>query len=152
VISVRKLLRLETAGAVALLLAAPLTAVQAQVVVTGAWARASLPHQDDAAVYLSLTSKGGDTLTGAASPEADMAMLHKTTEGGGGMSGMADVDSVALPAGKTVSFSPGTMHIMLMGLKHPLKPGGTVSLSLNFTHAGSKMITVPVKPVTASGP
>ena len=45
-----------------------------------------------------------------------------------GMSGMAamvmkPVSAVAVPAGGTVQLKPGSYHIMLIGLAHPLKAG-----------------------------
>jgi copper(I)-binding protein len=126
-------------------------AARAQVVVAGAWARATAPHQDTGVVYLSLTAPHGDTLTDISTPDAGMGMLHRTTHQGG-MSGMADVESLALPPGRTVTFSPGALHIMLMELKHPLVAGSAVSLNLTFAHAGVVHVQVPVQPIGASGP
>jgi copper(I)-binding protein len=126
-------------------------AVHAQIVVAGAWARATAPHQDTGVVYLSLTAPGGDTLTAIDTPDADMGMLHRTTHQGG-MSRMADVDSLKLPPGTTVALAPGALHIMLMGLKHPLVAGSAVALDLTFTHAGVVHVRVPVQPIGASGP
>ena len=123
----------------------------APVDVTGAWARATLPHQDEGAAYLTLRSATGDTLTGIDTPEAGMAMLHQTTVSGG-MSSMSDVESVTLPAGQAVSLAPNGTHIMLMDLKHPLKSGDTLHLTLSFAHAGRQDVTVPVRPVGATGP
>jgi copper(I)-binding protein len=88
-------------------------AIAAPVSVTCAWARASLPHQDATAAYMTLNSAAGDTLNGAESGAAGMVMLHQTTTTGG-MSDMSDMDSLVLPAGKSVSFAPGGMHIMVI--------------------------------------
>jgi copper(I)-binding protein len=123
----------------------------APVEVSGAWARATLPHQNEGVAYLTLRSAGGDTLTGVDSPQAGMAMLHQTTQAGG-MSSMSDVDSVALPPGQAVALAPGGTHIMLMDLKQPLKPGDTLHLTLSFAHGGKQDVAVPVRPVGASGP
>jgi periplasmic copper chaperone A len=131
----------------ALALAAP---PPPQVVVTGAWARATLPHQDTGVVYMILRSATPNLLAGVSSQEAGMAMLHKDTQEGG-MEGMADMDSVTLPANQPVVFAPHGMHIMLMDLKHKLKPGDTVHLHLQLAH-GTQDIDVPVRPVGATGP
>jgi copper(I)-binding protein len=131
-----------------------LTAVawaQAPVSVSGAWARASAPGQTDGAVYLSLYSAAGDTLTGADTPAADMAMLHSTTSKGG-MSGMQDMDSLPLPPGKMVTLAPHGMHLMLMGLKKPLKAGQSVDVDLTFAKSGKMHLSVPVQPLSAAGP
>jgi copper(I)-binding protein len=51
-----------------------------------------------------------------------------------------------------VALAPGALHIMLMGLKHPLVAGSAVALDLTFTHAGVVHVRVPVQPIGASGP
>ena len=121
------------------------------VQVTGAWARATAPGQDAGAAYLTLSAAAADRLVAVSSPDAQMAMLHQTTHGGG-MSGMADMDGVDLPAHATVHLAPGGTHVMLTGLRHALAAGGTVALDLTFAHAGVVHVRVPVQPITAAGP
>jgi copper(I)-binding protein len=121
------------------------------VSVSGAWARATAPGQTDGVAYMVLESAAGDRLTGAASPGADMAMLHSTTQQGG-MSGMQDMDGLDLPAGQNVALAPHGLHLMLMGLKHPLKAGDKLELELDFAKAGKVHVSVPVQPLAASGP
>jgi copper(I)-binding protein len=132
-------------------LALTATAHAAPVEVTAAWARATLPHQNESAAYLTLRSATPDTLTGIDTQQAGMAMLHQTTRSGG-MSSMSDLDSLSLPAGQPVTLAPNGTHIMLMDLKAPLKPGQTLHLTLNFAHAGKQNVDVPVRPVGATGP
>jgi len=139
-------------AAVALLLAAGVVLPAAAAVqVSGAWARATAPGQDEGAVYLSMTSPAADRLTGVSSPDAGMAMLHITTQTGG-MSGMQDMDGVSLPPGKTVTFAPHGMHIMLMDLKHPLTAGSVIGVDLTFQKAGTVHAQVKVEKITATGP
>ncbi len=121
------------------------------VAVSGGWARATLPHQDEAAAYLTLRSPGGDTLTAIDSPDAGMVMLHQSTQRNG-VASMQDMDSLALPAGQPVALAPGGTHLMLMDMKHGLKAGETLRLSLHFTKAGTVSVAVPVLPVGATGP
>jgi copper(I)-binding protein len=123
----------------------------APVVVSGAWARATLPGHDDGVVYMTLRSPAGDSLMGAETGQAQMAMLHQSTSAGG-MAGMTDVDSVPLPMGKAVTLAPNGLHIMLMGLKHRLKAGDTLHLTLHFARAADQTVDVPVRPVAAVGP
>ena len=132
-----------------LCLASP--ALAAPVVVTSAWARATLPHQDEGAAYLTLQSKSGDTLSDVSSPEAGMVMLHETAQKGG-MSNMVDVDHLYLPAGQSVALAPGGTHLMLMDLKHPLQAGDTLHFALHFEKAGTQNVTVKVLGVHAIGP
>ncbi len=123
----------------------------APVEVSGAWARATAPGQTDGVVYMVLKSGVDDRLMGATSAEAKMAMLHSTTQDGG-MSGMADVDGVDLPAHKDVALAPHGLHLMLMGLKHPLVAGEKLKLELDFSKAGKMQVMVPVLPLGTAGP
>jgi copper(I)-binding protein len=142
-------LRHLVVGAAVMLASA--TAQAAAVNVTGAWARATAPGQTDGVAYMVLHSDTDDRLTGAESPDANMAMLHNTTQHGG-MSGMQDVDGLDLPAHTNVVLAPHGLHLMLMGLKHPLTAGGKLDLRLDFAKAGKQRVSVPVQPLGASGP
>lgn len=44
--------------------------------------------------------------------------------------GIAAFDVLDLPAGREIRLAPGGIHLMLAGLKHPLRAGGAVALSL----------------------
>ena len=44
------------------------------------------------------------------------------------------------------------MHLMLMGLKQPLKLGDQVPVTLTFEHAGAVTVSVPVGTAGAMGP
>jgi copper(I)-binding protein len=128
------------------------TAAQAApVTITAPWARATLPHQTESAAYLTLTSPTADTLTAIDTQDAGMAMLHQTTRTGT-TAAMSDLDSLPLPAGKPVALAPNGTHIMLMDLKHPLKPGQTLHLTLTFAHAGQQTVAIPVLPARSTGP
>jgi len=73
---------------------------------------------------------------------ADRAEIH-TMKHENGMMVMRQVDSLALPAGHAVSLGAGD-HIMLIGLKHPLKAGDSVPLQLTVETAGKRHETVKV--------
>ncbi|HTR17105.1 MAG TPA: copper chaperone PCu(A)C [Acetobacteraceae bacterium] len=121
-----------------------------QVQVERPWARATAPHQTDAAVYLTLRSPGGDRLIGVGSPMADHASLHETVKENG-VSRMRDVPGgIPLPAGQTVTLRPGGFHIMLIGLHHPLVAGQTVTLDLSFEKAGTVEVLAGVEKLGAN--
>jgi len=99
--------------------------------ISGAWSRATAPGQDAASVDMTITSKQAATLVGVSSPVAKTAELHSmTTEGG--MMRMREVKSIELPAGKPVNLGKSGYHLMLNGLKAPLKEGETVPLTLSI--------------------
>jgi copper(I)-binding protein len=122
-----------------------------QVTASNAWVRAPAPGQDSAAGYVALTSPTADALTGVDATGFGMAMLH-VSKTQNGISSMADLDSIRLPAGQTVTLKPGGFHIMLMDFKAPPKVGSTVRLTFHFMHAKDVSVAAPVKPVTARGP
>jgi copper(I)-binding protein len=61
--------------------------------------------------------------------------------GGGGNVTMHGSKLVVTP-GKTAILSPGGMHIMLEGLRQPLKEGDVFDLELTFKNGGT--VTTPV--------
>jgi copper(I)-binding protein len=65
---------------------------------------------------------------------------------------MRMVDSVQLDPHKSVTLHPGAMHIMLEGLKAPLRPGATFPLTLTFEKAPPQTVTVTVMKAGAEGP
>jgi len=99
--------------------------------IQNAWARATAPGQDAASVDLSITSKHAAVLTGVSSPAAKTAALHSMVMEGG-MMRMREVASIDLPPGKSVNLGKSGYHVMLVGLKAPLKEGDTVPLMLSI--------------------
>jgi copper(I)-binding protein len=79
-------------------------------------------------------------LASASSSACGMLMMHKSEEMNG-MGSMQDVSSVAVPAGGTVKFAPGGYHLMCMNPTAAIKPGGSVSVTLNFSD-GNKIDTL----------
>jgi periplasmic copper chaperone A len=64
---------------------------------------------------------------------------------------MRPVDSVALDPGKPVTFKPGGYHVMLTGLKSPLKAGDSLPLTFTFEHAQPITVSVQVEAAGAAG-
>jgi copper(I)-binding protein len=104
---------------------------------SGPQVRASLGASPNTAAYLTITNASDkpDTLLSAACDCAGMVMIHRS-EMKNGMSTMADADAVVVPPRGQAVLSPGGLHLMVMGLKHPLKAGGTQRFTLTFAHAG----------------
>lgn len=112
--------------------------------VENAWARATAPGQDAASVDLTITSKHAATLVGVSSPVAGSAELHSmVTEGG--MMKMREVKSIELPAGKHVNLGESGYHLMLNGLKAPLKAGDSVPLTLSIRAGKEGVVKVETR-------
>lgn len=121
----------------------------AQTTITGAWVRATVAPQQPAGGYLTLTSARGGKLVEVRSPSG-MAEMHEMAMDGNVMR-MRQVSAIELPAGKPVELKPGGLHLMLMGLKAPLKAGETVSFTLVVEGADGERETLAVKaPVKAA--
>ena len=142
-------------------LAAPLLAAlapacaradDATIKVEQPWARATPAMAKTGAVYLTVIDHGApDRLIGVSTPVASMAMIHESFVENG-VSKMRMLDGVALEPGKTVTLHPGAMHIMLEGLKQPLRVGATFPLTLTFQKAPPQTVTVTVMKIGAEGP
>lgn len=114
------------------------------VLAEGAWSRATAPGQDAAMVDMSITSKQAATLVGFSSPACKAAELHSMTHEGGVMK-MREVKEIALQAGQRVSLGESGYHLMLLGLKAPLKAGDALPLTLSVRLADKRIVKVEVK-------
>ena len=109
------------------------------------YARATAAGQASGGGYLKLENKGADDkLLSASADVAASVELHSMSMEGDVMR-MRQVDGVALPKGKTVELKPGALHIMLVGLKAPLKDGDKFPMQLRFEKAGEVTVTVNVE-------
>jgi copper(I)-binding protein len=110
-----------------------------------AWVRAVPPSSKMSAAYMVLHNNTGDDdhLVSAESDVAKAVELHNVRSKDGMME-MYQVKSIGIPAKGDRVLKPGSYHVMLIGLKKPLKVGDKVELTLNFMHAGAVKMTAPV--------
>lgn len=130
-------------AAVLLASAATLPAWAANVSVTDAWARATMPGQKVSAAYMQIQSDVDARLLGASSPAVPRVEMHEMKMDGD-MMRMREVKAIELPKGKTVSLEPGGYHIMLMNLAKPIAAGEVIPLVLTV-ESGGKQQTIEVK-------
>jgi copper(I)-binding protein len=112
------------------------------------YALPSLTGISNGAAYLRGIDNRGDQserLLSASSPIAARVELHRMTLDAGVMR-MREVAAIELPP-KTVTAlrHGGPYHLMLMGLKQPLKDGDRFDLTLNFERSGSQSVKVWVQ-------
>jgi len=117
--------------------------VWAEVTVTEAWVRATVPKQTATGAFMTLRSTEDVSLVGAASPAAHIVEVHQMVMSGNVMA-MRAIDDLPLPAGKTVELKPGGYHVMLMELVKPLKAGDKVPVTLTFQGEKGKKSKVEV--------
>lgn len=96
--------------------------------------------------YLTLRNEGANrvTLTGVRCACADEVSAHETFTEGGVMH-MKAAPRVVVPPKGEVAFRPGGLHLMVMGLKQPLKPGQRVPMTLTFEGAPAETVRFEVK-------
>jgi copper(I)-binding protein len=113
------------------------TAWAAAIQARDGWARPTVAGQPVGGAYLQLknTGKGADRLLGASTFAAERVELHSMQMSGDVMR-MRQVEAIDVPAGATVDLVPGGLHLMLMGLRAPLRAGERVLLVLRFEKAG----------------
>lgn len=104
------------------------------------------PNPSIGAVYLEIVNgtDADDTLIGLSASVAAVIEVHRTTTDDDGHSSMHPEPELLVPAGETVSFEPGGLHIMLTDIIEPLEEGDTVALELEFATAGTVKVTADV--------
>jgi copper(I)-binding protein len=114
-----------------------------------AWARAS--SGQTSAAYLTLKNMGSadDRLVAASTPAAGRVELHNMFMEGDVMR-MRAVPAIPVAAHGTAELKPGGLHIMLIGLKSPLRQGDKIELTLNFEKMGGVTVQVPVRTAGAT--
>ena len=117
------------------------------------WARATPGGAQAAAIYFSIVNQGdaADTIIKASTAAAASAMLHKSTTA----QSVAQMDMVAnvpLPAHGRVTFGPLGYHVMLTGLKAPLKEGAVFPFTLDLASGRHVNLDIHVLGMTATGP
>ena len=124
----------------------------AQVTVSNAWVRATVPGQQATGMFGTFTAKQDSTLVGASSPVAHTVEVHEMKMEGDVMRMRQLEDGLEVPAGGQVVLKPGSFDVMLMDLKQSLKAGDTVPLTLTFASAGTLETELVVKPAGAMAP
>lgn len=121
--------------------------------VSRAWTRPTPATSNIAAVYFTVKSPVDDELISVSTPIAEEAMVHATSgdgvsSGGGhhGSGGQITMHGSTLNVspGKAATLSPGGMHIMLEGLRKPLREGDVFELQLRFKVGGTVTTSVLV--------
>jgi len=111
--------------------------------------RAIPPTAPVTAAFMEIHNEGDQVraLVSASSSAAETVELHTHTNVDGVMQ-MRQVKKIDLPADSITLLQPGGLHIMLIGLKKPLKMGDKVLVSLKLDDGSILEMDLPVRKVT----
>ena len=117
------------------------------IAIEAPWTRPTATAGGIGAGYAKITNKGSepDVLLGGSSDAAERVEVHQTSIDDKGVASMKKLDAVEIKPGESIELKPGGMHLMLIGLKAPLKEGDTLKAKLNFKKAGAVEVAFPVK-------
>jgi uncharacterized protein YcnI len=121
------------------------------LVVESPWARATPAGASVAGAYLKITNTGGqpDRLIGGSMPGASEVEVHEMTMTDNVMKMRRLQAGLEIKPGQSVELKPGGYHLMVTGLKEPLKEGQTVKGTLVFESAGTIEVEYRVAPIGA---
>lgn len=111
--------------------AVALAAAAERVTVENAWVPLAPPAIKVHAGYLTVVNRGDveQSIVGAESPDYQRVELHASSVHNG-LAEMGAVGEIVVPAGKSVAFEPGGLHVMLIGPKRTLAAADRVLVVL----------------------
>jgi periplasmic copper chaperone A len=116
------------------------------VQVEAPYVRETAPGQKNGAAFLVLKNSEAapHKLVQVESPAAERAQLHAHVQSGGSLT-MKQVPEVEVPGGAHVALAPGGLHVMLLGLRAPLRAGERVTLELRFEDGSHTAVHATVR-------
>jgi len=119
------------------------------------WSRATPSGAPVGAGYVTLKNAGAaaDKLLSATAPDiAGKVEIHEMSMDGGVMKMREMPSGLPTPPGQSVELKPGGNHLMMTGLRAPLKEGQTLKATLRFEKAGEIPVEMKVEPIGAGAP
>lgn len=114
------------------------------------------PGAANGAAYLRGIRNTGDRpdrLVGASTPVARTVEIHRSVVDAQNVMRMRAIEGIDLPAKSEVQVRhDGEHHLMLIGLKQPLKDGERFAMTLRFEKAGEREVMVWVQQPRSSTP
>jgi len=120
-------------------------ATPASLSVSDCWIRA-LPGDLPSGGYFKVANAGDQSvdLVGVATDVFETAMLHQT-QSQGSTSTRVMVDKAPVPAHGSLTFAPGSYHVMLERPKQPLRIGTSIPLAFAFSDGEKVAVQCQVK-------
>ena len=137
----------------AILSFAPAFAGQPLVAVDELYVTQPIPGQIAVAAYMRLTNESAQDvhLVSVTTPVARLVQIH-TTLHEGGMMRMRELESLAIPAGRTLELAPMGTHLMLVEIDSGLFASGSIALELHFSDGSSQLVDAPLRAIADMAP
>ena len=118
------------------------------------WSRATPKGAAAGAAYMTITNKGTapDRVSCVSDDASAQCQIHSMTMEDGVMKMRPVEGGLEIKPGETVTLKPGSFHVMLLDLKHPLEQGNTIKATLKFDTAGSIDVDYPIAAIGAAAP
>lgn len=107
-------------------------------------ARATIGQMPNSGAYGEIRSPKADRLVRASSDAANVVQLHAHINDNGIMRMREETEGFTMNPGKTMKMTPAGYHIMLLGVREPLKAGTMINLILEFESGKTAEISIPV--------
>lgn len=109
-------------------------------------ARSSAPVAGASQLVLAIENRGDgdDRLVGADTHAAIAVEVHRTVVEDDGRAVMRLLEDIVLPAGGTVRFQPGGLHLMVVVPDERVVVGGTFEVTLRFERSAPITVTADV--------
>lgn len=120
----------------------------ADLSITEARVRAVPPTAKISAAFMNIENRGADAVSmiSATSSIAESVELHTNNMTDGKMT-MRQVEQIELAGKQMTELAPGGLHIMLIGLKKPLKEGEMVDLSIKLSDGTTELFELPIQQI-----
>lgn len=121
-------------------------AEDALVKVQAAWTKATPPGAKVGSGYLVLQNTGerDDRLLRIEALFAERIEIHSISVDNGLMQ-MRPLDApLVIPNREEIRLEPGGLHLMMIGLKEPLREGTKVQVTFHFERSGALVVDLPV--------
>jgi periplasmic copper chaperone A len=118
------------------------------------WARATPKGASAGAGYMTITNKGTapDRVSCVSDDASGQCQIHSMTMEDGVMKMRPVEGGLEIKPGETVTLQPGGLHVMFVGLKHPLEQGQSIKATLKFDKAGTVEVAYPIAAIGAPAP
>jgi periplasmic copper chaperone A len=117
------------------------------------WARATMPGQEVAGGFLTITNKGdaADRLIAVETDVSNMTQVHEMAMESGVMKMRELAGGLEIKPGETVVLKPKSFHVMFMGLGAPLTEKQSFDAVLVFEKAGKLPVQFNVEAMGSEG-